>query len=74
MKKIKFAVQVFILAASFPVIFISGITHDTKRAHQPEEQVKDSSIVKKSLSRQACLCQADATEYNGLFINTLMKY
>lgn len=74
MKKIKFAAQIFILAASFPVIFLSGITHDTKKPHQPEEQVKDSSIVKKTLPRQECLCQTGVTEFNGLFINTLIKY
>lgn len=74
MKKIKFGAQIFLLAASFPLIFLSGITQHTKKVDHPEVQVKDSTIVKRSMLKKECICQVDNADYKGIFINTMMKY
>lgn len=48
MRKFKFAVQVFILAASFPVLFIAGINSGKAGAGKETTQQVDSSFAKKS--------------------------
>jgi hypothetical protein len=59
MKKIKFAAQIFILAAAFPVLFVSGITHHTKKVSQHDLQVIDSSSTGKTSHTVKCLCKAE---------------
>jgi len=61
MKKIKFAVQVFILAAAFPVLFISGISYSGKKAPKEELKEKVQPVVKKDLSKENCLCKAESS-------------
>lgn len=60
MKKIKFAAQVIILAASFPVLFVAGISHhSSKTTGQPGIEQQDSPVIKKAEPAGNCLCKLE---------------
>ena len=56
MKKITFAVQVFLLAASFPVLFIAGISHPKSKTAKPGSQPQPVTVTKNQSHKQVCLC------------------
>jgi len=70
MKKIKFAAQVFILAAAFPVLFISGISYSGKKAPKEELKEKVEPVVKNEIAGENCFCKA-APSTTHPFVYTL---
>lgn len=48
MKKLKFAAQIVLLAAAFPVLFIAGITQPVKRPEERDECKKEIEQVRKA--------------------------
>jgi len=75
MKKIKFAAQIFILIASFPVLFVSGISHHNKKTFRHEMQVKDSAATaKKVILKKDCICLSETVDYKDLLQQAMLKY
>ena len=51
MKKVKFAAQIFLLAAAFPALFISGISYSGKK-------INDYDLIQKTIlnaSKEKCI-------------------
>jgi len=72
MKKIRFAAQIFILAASFPVLFISGINTPGKRSSPQEIRVNDSPAIRKSIQKEDRVCNNDKAQ-KMLMVDMLLK-
>jgi len=66
MKKIKFAAQVLILSAAFPVLFVSGINDRTKKAEPAGTPLKEAVSAKKIILGDKCLCKTEFFQYKGM--------
>lgn len=73
MKKIKFAVQIFVLAASFPLLLISGINTPAKKTSKQEQQINDSPAIKKSLHKEDCVCKNESKPQKVSLYDMLFK-
>jgi len=71
MKKIKFAAQVFILAASFPVLFITGISYSGKKDPKPANKHEEAPVTTKSVAKEELLSVNSLTAA-GTFAYSLM--
>jgi len=72
MKKVKFAAQIFILAAAFPVLFISGISYPDI-AKKQQQKVNEAPTIKTGSkpAESAPVCKIDRIDAKAayLFVN-----
>ncbi|HMK03992.1 MAG TPA: hypothetical protein VK489_07375 [Ferruginibacter sp.] len=67
MEKLKFAAQVIVLLAAFPVLFVTGITRKeaAKADANNEAIVNHAPAVKKTVEKKTCICKSETQRYRG---------
>ncbi|MFT3911915.1 MAG: hypothetical protein QM737_20995 [Ferruginibacter sp.] len=76
MKKSRFAIQVFLLVAAFPVLFIAGITHHENKIDRNDADVKKEEPVsiKKMAAPRKIVMVSSLPVSPGLAMVTIIKF
>jgi hypothetical protein len=67
MEKLKFAAQVIVLLAAFPVLFVTGISRKDAAAGEMSKAatVKQAPAAKKADDKKHCLCKRESHPSRG---------